>query len=351
MSGWISIHRKIQDHWLWKEKPFDKRSAWIDILLMVNHEDKKVLLRNELIEVKRGSRITSIRQLCERWGWSNTKVKNFLNLLEKDNMLIVKSDSKKTTLTVVNYNDYQDKDHTRNDTEASGNIAENKNKKSEENIFQNGNKNIEFSDAKKDSVNIGNNSNIEWASDREGDTRATVKRHQNDSKTTQEHTNNNDNNDNKNSICMYDENLKNIVRLLEENIGVIPPILIDEINEYSKIFDIKMFGEAIKIAAGNKSRNVPYVLGILRNWKDNNILAIDDLEVLRREKEIEKQEKQQQQYRNKQYNKPKKTRFHNFEQRTDKYSADDLEEIARKKREEAYRKMEEQKKEEYHEYW
>ena len=146
----------------------------------------------------------------------------------------------------------------------------------------------------------------------------------------------------KESLCMYDENLKNIVRLLEKNIGVIPPILIDEIDEYSKIFDIKMFGEAIKIAAGNKSRNVPYVLGILRNWKDDNILTIDDLKALRREKEIEKQRKQQQYKNNQQYNKPKKTRFHNFEQRTDKYSADDLEAIAERKREEALKKMREQ---------
>ncbi|MCR2042671.1 hypothetical protein [Anaerosalibacter massiliensis] len=69
---------------------------------------------------------------------------------------------------------------------------------------------------------------------------------------------------------MYDENLKNIVRLLEENMGVIPPILIDEIYEYSKIFSLQMFSEAIKIAVGNKSRRVPYVLGILicsRNFK------------------------------------------------------------------------------------
>ena len=115
-EGWIKLHRNILDNWLWQEKPFDKRSAWIDILLMVNHENKKTLLGNELTTVERGSKITSVRKLCERWGWSNTKVKNFLSLLEKDNMIAVKSDSKKTTLTVVNYCYYQDKSDTKNDT-------------------------------------------------------------------------------------------------------------------------------------------------------------------------------------------------------------------------------------------
>ncbi|MCC5911689.1 MAG: hypothetical protein JJT76_14785 [Clostridiaceae bacterium] len=59
---------------------------------MVNHEDNKALIDNELIKVKRGSKITSVRQLCDRWGWSNTKVKNFLKLLQSDGMLIAESD-------------------------------------------------------------------------------------------------------------------------------------------------------------------------------------------------------------------------------------------------------------------
>jgi len=155
-KGWIRIHRKIQEHWLWQEKPFDKKSAWIDLLLMANHEDKTILLGNELIEVKRGSRVTSLRQLCDRWGWSNTKVKNFLNLLEKEHMIDIKSDSKKTTITIVNYNDYQKWNDTENDTET------------------------------------------------------TDERHQNDTKTTQEHTNNNDNNDNNDNNEKNDKEKYNI---------------------------------------------------------------------------------------------------------------------------------------------
>lgn len=134
MDGWISLHRRIKDNWVWKDKPFSKGQAWIDILLMVNHDDNKVPLGNDLITVERGSRITSIRQLCDKWGWSNTKVTNFLALLKKDGMIDYKSDTKKTLITVVNYNDYQ--------------LDKNK------------------------------------------------KRHENDTKTTRKHTNNNDNNEN-----------------------------------------------------------------------------------------------------------------------------------------------------------
>jgi len=106
-QGWVSIHRSIQDHWLWEEKPFDKKSAWIDLILLANHKDNSFLLGNQLIEVPMGSLITSEMKLSERWGWGRKKVRNFLKLLEKDNMIVKKTDSKKTTLTIVKYTVYQ----------------------------------------------------------------------------------------------------------------------------------------------------------------------------------------------------------------------------------------------------
>lgn len=109
-QGWVSIHRSIYDNWIWDSKEeFDMRSAWIDLLLMANHEDKKVLIDGNLELVKRGQRITSIRKLCSRWKWSRTKVNNFLKLLEKDNMISLKIEpAKKTVITIVNYSLYQD---------------------------------------------------------------------------------------------------------------------------------------------------------------------------------------------------------------------------------------------------
>lgn len=108
MQGWIKLHRKVKSHWLFTEKrTFTKFEAWIDLLLEVNHKDNKFMLGNELVEVKRGQTITSIRLLCERWNWSNTKVTKFLKMLETDEMLTVKSDTKKTVITIGNYDIYQ----------------------------------------------------------------------------------------------------------------------------------------------------------------------------------------------------------------------------------------------------
>lgn len=134
MQGWISLHRQIQKHWLYIEKrQFSRFEAWIDLLLMVNHQDNKFLLGNELIEVKRGSKVTSIRQLCDRWRWSNTKVVKFLELLRDDGMLNFESDKKKTVITIENYDKFQNQ----NDTKTSQEIHEDDTETSQEHTNNN----------------------------------------------------------------------------------------------------------------------------------------------------------------------------------------------------------------------
>ena len=108
MIGWICLSRKIMECYLWKEKPFSKAQAWIDLLLLASHEKKKFLLGNELIEIERGSFVTSELKLMQRWGWGKSKTRAFLLLLENDGMIIKNSDRKKTTINIVNYNKYQD---------------------------------------------------------------------------------------------------------------------------------------------------------------------------------------------------------------------------------------------------
>lgn len=111
MTGWIKLYRDMEHHWLHptqEDRSFTRLEAWVDLILMVNHSDRKIRLGNDLYYVKRGQKITSIRKLSLRWKWSKEKVTSFLHLLEKDDMIIRQPDTKKTVLTVVNYAKYQD---------------------------------------------------------------------------------------------------------------------------------------------------------------------------------------------------------------------------------------------------
>ena len=109
-EGWIKLHRCIRSNWVWNDKPFSRGQAFLDLLLMVNHEDKKIIFNGSLTEVKRGSCITSIRKLGDKWGWSNKKVKMFLDQLQSDQMITYESNTKRTLVTIEKYDLYQSKE-------------------------------------------------------------------------------------------------------------------------------------------------------------------------------------------------------------------------------------------------
>lgn len=119
VEGWNKIYRSIQEHWLWTCEPFSRGQAWIDLLLMANHKEAKIMINSSLEVVERGQRITSIRKLSDRWKWSTKKVTHFLDQLVKDNMIRYKSDSSKTVITILNYDKYQGKE-TPSNVESTG---------------------------------------------------------------------------------------------------------------------------------------------------------------------------------------------------------------------------------------
>lgn len=107
-KGWIKLHRQLQECPMWYSERFSKGQAWVDLLLLANHSDKKILFNGEFIIVERGQYLTSMVKLAEKWKWSRPTVTNFLNLLEKDKMITRSSDNQKTLITIENYGIYQD---------------------------------------------------------------------------------------------------------------------------------------------------------------------------------------------------------------------------------------------------
>jgi len=107
-KGWISLHRQFEEHWLWNEKRvFSKAEAWIDILMTTNHSQQKVVIKNALYTVKRGESLLSLKSWGLRWKWEKSKVRRFLDTLEKDEMITTKNETQTTRLIVCNYDNYQ----------------------------------------------------------------------------------------------------------------------------------------------------------------------------------------------------------------------------------------------------
>lgn len=113
--GWIALHRKITENdLLWDSsfEPFSRGQAWIDLIMLANHEGRDVVISFNKIHVDRGQHLTSVRKLGERWNWGNGKVLKFFRALEKEGMITRDTTQGGTLLTIVNYSEYQDVKNT-----------------------------------------------------------------------------------------------------------------------------------------------------------------------------------------------------------------------------------------------
>lgn len=128
--GWIRLDRKILEHYLWQDKPFSKGQAWIDLLLMASHDEHKFLHGAKCKTIRPGEIITSELKLSERWGWSRQKTRDFLDLLQSDEMITKNSTTKGTTLTIVKWGDFQLLGTTNNTTDNTA-------KKQQKNTYKN----------------------------------------------------------------------------------------------------------------------------------------------------------------------------------------------------------------------
>lgn len=116
--GWIKLHRGITEHWLW-DCEFSYAQAWIDLLLKACHKPNKLMIKGQLVELKRGQQARSEVTLSRDWKWSRGKVRRFINQCEKDGMIECKATHLTSIITICNYDSFQGYDTavgTPNDT-------------------------------------------------------------------------------------------------------------------------------------------------------------------------------------------------------------------------------------------
>lgn len=104
-EGWIKIDRRIQEHWIFQDSW--RLKNWLDLIMMVNHKENKILINGTLFTCKRGETLRSIHTLSVRWKCSKSKVRRFLELLRKDDMIRLTNEIKTTRITICKYDTYQ----------------------------------------------------------------------------------------------------------------------------------------------------------------------------------------------------------------------------------------------------
>jgi len=109
--GYIRISRKLYENdRFWNEpRVFSRHEAWEDFIQMASWKDQTRLVGNELVELKRGELLASIRYLASRWRWSPKKVRIYLDLLaELERVRAQRGAQGGTVYLLVNYDDYQE---------------------------------------------------------------------------------------------------------------------------------------------------------------------------------------------------------------------------------------------------
>ena len=104
-KGWIKLNRQITENWIWQNHEY--AYAWIDMLLIAEHKTHKSIWRGNITEFKRGDVCLSIKKLAERWSWSRKKVRHFLEQLEGDGLVHLNAHQMRTTITIVNWDSFQ----------------------------------------------------------------------------------------------------------------------------------------------------------------------------------------------------------------------------------------------------
>jgi hypothetical protein len=107
-SGWVKLHRSCLDHWLYTEyRPLTRREAWETILLSVNYQPSKTLIKGHVYECQTGQSLLSLESWAKKFVWSIQQVRTFFKLLENDGMIKIEGLQYTTRLTVCNWDTYQ----------------------------------------------------------------------------------------------------------------------------------------------------------------------------------------------------------------------------------------------------
>lgn len=112
-KGWVKIWRKMWSSDIWDSmEPFCKRAAWIDLIMMANHEPHTINTKKGPVEIDRGQLHTSYQHLADRWRWSKNKVVRFLRYTNEHDMTHTDGYGNGTTITIENYTLYQGSRYT-----------------------------------------------------------------------------------------------------------------------------------------------------------------------------------------------------------------------------------------------
>lgn len=224
MNTWVKLSRKITD-WEWYTDSVVLR-VFVHLLIIANWQPKK--WKGEMIDV--GEAVIGRKALAEALELSEQQVRTALDKLENSKTISRRTTNKYTIVKVLKYCTYQgldDEEQPTNNQQITNNQPTN---------------------------------NQQITTPKEVKTLRSI--------------------ESKNDISScYDARIKKIIKLYEQNIGVLSPVVVDELQDILLTHTAELIELAIAEAVKANARNIKYIRGILRNWDNAGVKTVADAQL------------------------------------------------------------------------
>ena len=218
MEPWIKLYRKFKE-WEWYGDVV-VTAVFIHLLISANWKPKKW----QGLTIDTGELITSIATLSKELNISVRQTRTALDKLQACHAIDKQTTNKYTIIKVLNYSKYQ---------------------------------------------------STEDLSDKHFDKQTTNERQTNDKQTTTTKELKNNRNIDIYNYIYYSEDFKEVVNAYENNIGVISPAVADILKVFVTDFGKELIVFAIEEAVKSNVRNIRYIEGILRTWKEKGVSSVE----------------------------------------------------------------------------
>lgn len=141
MSGWIKLHRSLQDSAIANHPEY--LAVWVHLMLRAQHSSSEFVVGRQIVKLSAGQLVFGRIKFSAETGVSENKVRAALDVMKSLKMITIKSMAKFSIISITKWQDYQSESPANNHETASNSPALNqhpatykndKNDKNEENL-------------------------------------------------------------------------------------------------------------------------------------------------------------------------------------------------------------------------
>lgn len=107
LSGYVRISRGFFEDAAFADEAFTEREAFLWLIFEASFLAREVRVGSAVVQLKRGQIAASTRFMAKAWGWSEARVRRYLDRLKNRRMAERVTDAGVTVVTLCNYDKYQ----------------------------------------------------------------------------------------------------------------------------------------------------------------------------------------------------------------------------------------------------